>query len=194
MTSSPFAPDPPGSNPSGADQPATQPGYQPSSGYNQQPYQEATGPIPSGPAPIGQAPTGQPYSGQPYGGQPYGGQPPTGQPPYGLGAPQPAPQPNPSASQAKGFFAALFDTSFTAFVTPQIVKIVYFATIALTALYIIVMAISMLWLGQGLTALVTLVFGALVGIVFIALTRMTLEFYLAAIRTAENTAKLLERE
>ncbi len=87
--------------------------------------------------------------------------------------------------ESKGFFGALFDFSFTHFVTPMIVK----------AVYMLVMIVLVLgWLGFTLVSfsqsagggLVVFVLGAVVVVVYLALARMTLEFYLAVVRMSED--------
>lgn len=104
----------------------------------------------------------------------------TDHPPYPA---QPHEQP---IDSGKGFFAALFDFSFTHFVTPKIVKIVYvLATIglALGFLFFLVTAVAS---GQPAFALFVLLVGPVIAIIYLAFIRMTLEFYLALVRMSED--------
>ncbi len=112
-----------------------------------------------------------------YGSQP---PPPSGQPPQPSGQPQP-----PSASDAKGFFGALFDFSFSHFITPIIVKVVYvLATIALVLGWLVFL-IAGFSQSVGL-GVVVLILGPIAVIIYLAFIRMTLEFYLAIVRMSED--------
>jgi hypothetical protein len=128
----------------------------------------------------------------------YGSQPPQpaqpgsgwGQPPTtgfqggATGYPTPPPSER-SATDAKGFFGALFDFSFNSFVTPKIVKIVYvLATIGLALVYLL-LVLSAFSRGAG-SGIIVLVIGAIAFFIYLALIRMTLEFYYAIIRMSED--------
>ncbi|MBO1753845.1 DUF4282 domain-containing protein [Allobranchiibius sp. CTAmp26] len=98
----------------------------------------------------------------------------------------PIPSGGPQAAQnSKGFFGALFDFSFTHFVTPIIVKVVY-----ILATVVLVLG----WLGFVIvgfnhsagSGLLFLIVGAIGLIVYLALIRMTLEFYLAIVRMSQD--------
>ncbi|MDQ3592241.1 MAG: DUF4282 domain-containing protein [Actinomycetota bacterium] len=126
----------------------------------------------------------------PYGQQPptYGGQPPTGggHSPYPGGA-------DGQANDAKGFFGALFDFSFTHFVTPKIVKVVYIlATVALALFYLIVVVAGLLS-DSPLAGVLVLLLGWIPFLIYLALIRMTLEFYYALIRMSEDIHERLPR-
>ena len=71
---------------------------------------------------------------------------------------------------------ALFDLSFTRFVSPGLVKFVY----------ILVMVLLVL----GYVGLV--LFGPLVTLIYLVLARVGLEVLIATIRTAENTGTLVQ--
>ncbi len=130
---------------------------------------------------------------------PYGAQQPPPPPPPGPSAPQasqPMPTPPPGGnlasptSSSKGFFGALFDFSFTHFVTPMIVKAVYvLATVGL-GLGWLVFLIAGFSENAGL-GLVVLVLGPIAVVIYLALVRMTLEFYLAIVRMSEDIHKRL---
>ena len=127
---------------------------------------------------------------------PYGAQqpPPQGPPPPQASHPMPTPPPGgnlaPAAASSKGFFGALFDFSFTHFVTPMIVKVVYvLATIAL-GLSWLVFLVAGFSANAGL-GVVVLVLGPIAVVIYLALIRMTLEFYLALVRMSEDIHKRL---
>ena len=122
-------------------------------------------------------------------------QPPYQQPP---GYQQPDQQPiDPAAAQYGGGLAApqndlsgglrsLFDFSFNTFATPKIVRIVYIVITIVIALAWIGALISTLANGEWLGFFVVLIFGALVALVYLALARMTLEFYYSVVRMSED--------
>jgi hypothetical protein len=135
---------------------------------------------PTQPPPGGEYPS----SGGPY--PPGGGYP--SQPGQG-GAMPPSPYPSGGNrigdGDGGGFFAALFDFSFSRFVTPMIVKLVYvLATIALALVYVI-FVISAFTQNAGAGVVVLLV-GAVVALIYLAFIRMTLEFYYAIVRMSQD--------
>lgn len=115
---------------------------------------------------------------QPYGAGQYGGaQPSDSSARGGTGVPQ-------DASPA-GFFASLFDFSFSTFITPKVVKFVYM--IALAAL--VLGWLSFLFGAFGRSAgygLVVLVLGPIFILLYLVFIRITLEFYLAMVRMSED--------
>ena len=94
------------------------------------------------------------------------------------------------AREGAGFFTALFDFSFTNFVTPILVRFVYLlATVALVASWLIfVFAGFANSVGTGLAALIL---GPIFVIIYLAVIRMTLEFYLSVVRMSEDVHKRL---
>ncbi len=97
------------------------------------------------------------------------------------------------ANDAKGFFGALFDFSFTHFVTPKIVKVVYIlATVALALFYLIVVVAGLLS-DSPLAGVLVLLLGWIPFLIYLALIRMTLEFYYALIRMSEDIHERLPR-
>lgn len=105
-----------------------------------------------------------------------------GQPQYpgGTGGPPPAWKPHENR-----FFGALFDFSFSHFVTPSIIRVLYvlgLIGIALTYLSFIIYAF-MYSAAQGL---ITLLFGLIVAFIYLAFWRVTLEFFLAVVRMSDD--------
>lgn len=132
-----------------------------------------------------------PYAGQ-YAGQqadPYAGQY-AGQQQWG-GQPQ---QPGLMSSDGKSFFSSLFDFSFQSFVTPKIIKVVYVVITALIGLGIVFFIIGSLVTGEALPIIAALILGPLVGLIYLALARMSLELYYAVIRLAEDVHERLPRQ
>ena len=117
------------------------------------------------------------------------GSPPPNQPPAG---PPPGPPPSgpyggaaPSGSPRKGFFGSLFDFSFEHFVTPIIVKIVYVLALAALVLGWLVFLAASFSQSAG-AGLAVLILGPIGLILYLALIRMTREFYLAIVRMSED--------
>ena len=132
--------------------------------------------------------------GQAYGegqGQGYGaGQ---GQP-YGAGAPDPMPTsgmpyPTQGGTDAKGFLASLFDTSFSSFVTPKVIKVVYVIIMIILALetlgYIIFGFAAFKALG-----IIFLPVAVLVGLVSLAVVRMGFELVMVIFRIGDDMRAL----
>ncbi|EOM74679.1 DUF4282 domain-containing protein [Rhodococcus rhodnii] len=128
------------------------------------------------------------HPGQPQPGQPQYGQPQPGQ--YPAGYPQPGGAPTGGSSDT-GFMAALFDLSFNRFAAPSVVRVLYILLMVLVGLgYVAFVAAA--FVDGIVSGLATLVVGALIAIVYLALARVSLEFVIAAVRTAQNTSKLVE--
>lgn len=162
----------------------------------------APGPPWGGEAARGQyRPAGQPSYGADPGGQPtYGtspggqsaGQPggPGGQP--SAGRPSFATQQLPVA-EPKGFLGALFDFSFTSFVTPKVVKVLYVLIVVVVGLSALGFALSVLATSVGLGLIVLLVGAPLYFLVVTALYRITLEFFMVVFRMAQDIRAIRER-
>ncbi|GAA3705990.1 hypothetical protein GCM10022377_19710 [Zhihengliuella alba] len=96
-------------------------------------------------------------------------------------------QPHDGGPDDKGFFAALFDFSFRSFVTLKFAKIIYILLIALVVLgWLMYIAIG--FATEPMLGVAALVFGWIPGFIFVVLFRVSLEFYIAMIRTSQNTA------
>ena len=120
------------------------------------------------------------YGGGSYGGGSYGGG------SYGGGHVPPAPQ-------AKGFFGALFDLSFTTFVTPMIIKVVYVLGLIGVGLATLFFAVSGFLGDSPALGIVTLIVSPIVGLLYLCLVRMTCEFYVAITRMSEDINRRLPR-
>ena len=115
------------------------------------------------------------------------------QPPGGYQQPGPSgAQRGPSVNsvEAKGFFAGLFDFSFQSFVTLKFAKFIYIIimiAIGLWALFGWIIGSIVLMTQEPLVGILGLLLGwipMLLGLIF---ARITLEFYVAMARTAQNT-------
>jgi len=93
-------------------------------------------------------------------------------------------------SEGAGFFTALFDFSFTSFVTPKLVRFVYvLAAVWAVVLYVIVVISS--FTQSVSSGLIALVFGPLVAIIWLAIVRIGLEFAISIVRMSEDVHKRL---
>lgn len=167
------------------------------------------GPGSAGPGPAGApgpaAPPGPPWGGEAGQGQYRPG--PAGQPSYGAGpAGQPAgPGGQPSAgrpsfatqqlptAEPTGFLGALFDFSFTSFVTPKVVKVLYVLIVVVVGLSALGFALSVLATNVGLGLIVLLIGAPLYFLVVTALYRITLEFFMVVFRMAQDIRAIRER-
>lgn len=128
------------------------------------------------------------------------------QPPYNPNdpgnIPPQSPGPNPYASggshgggrpntvEAKGFFAGLFDLSFTSFVTIKFAKFIYIivmVAIGLWALFGWLIGSIVMMTQEPITGFLWLLLGWIPVLLALIFARITLEFYVAMARTAQNT-------
>ena len=126
-------------------------------------------------------------------------------------APSPAPDPEtaagddwgapPSGAPASGssgsvdlggFLSTLFDTKFTSFITGRAISVVYILVIIAVALITLFFVIGGL-AGGGATALVALILGPLVGLFYLVMIRMTLEFFVNQFRQTELLESITEK-
>lgn len=134
-----------------------------------------------------------PYGEQPQ--QPPNGEPPQ-QPPYSQqpqGSPGGYPQPQAKTGpDAAGFFRALFDFSFKSFVTIKFAAVIYGIAMVLIGIFtligIIVAFITMT--EDGLAGFLALLLVIILAPVYLVLVRLGLEFYVAMVRTAQNTSAI----
>lgn len=89
------------------------------------------------------------------------------------------------AGDSGGFISALFDFTFTRFVTPMLVRFVYLlATVVLAVTWL---AFLITGFSQGVGyGLFVLIIGPIIVVIYLAIIRMTLEFYLSVVRMSED--------
>lgn len=95
--------------------------------------------------------------------------------------------------EPKGFFTNLFDFSFSEFIVPQIIKILYGIGIlgsALTALWFIVGGFH----GSVFTAILAIIFSPVVFVIAVILVRVYLEVVMVLFRIADNTTKMTKED
>lgn len=97
------------------------------------------------------------------------------------------------AAQDKGFFEALFDLSFSSFVTTKLIKVIYILIIALSA----VMAVGVL--GGGIRGgvvgiVVALLMAPTLFVLAVLSGRVWLELIIVMFRIAENVNQIAEQQ
>lgn len=93
----------------------------------------------------------------------------------------------------KGFFGALFDFSFTEFITVKIIKVLYIIGIVMAGLGALAFLIG--GFTKGFVAgVVMLIVSPLVFLLYVILIRMWLEVILVLFRIAENTSIMAGKE
>jgi len=99
----------------------------------------------------------------------------------------------PQAADAQGFLGALFDFSFTSFVTTKIIKVLYALIMVLVSLSALVFTISA-FRSSAVYGLLVLVIGdPLFIIIVMAFWRLVLESFVVVFRIAEDIRALRER-
>ncbi len=172
-------PPPPPPPPAGSMPQSTPPSTSPSA---PPPASPPSGYGPSSPGSYSAAPTG-PFASSPGGPST---PPPTGQS-FGSSLTPP------TADQAKGFFAKLFDLSFSSFVTPSVVKVLYVVSIVLVVIGWLGYSIAAFRLNAFVGLLVLVIVGPLFALFWLILLRVTLELYIAVIRIAEDVRTLTRK-
>ena len=92
----------------------------------------------------------------------------------------------------KGFFGALFDFSFTHYVTPTIIRIIFGIVIVVSAILALGVAIAAFNINIVLGFFVLIIFGPLIFLVYVILYRVFLEVVMAVFTIAENTTKMVD--
>ncbi len=90
----------------------------------------------------------------------------------------------------KGFFAALFDLSFTEFVTTKLIKLLFIIAILASGLGALFLLVPAIMYGSGASTILYLVIAPVVFLVSVLLSRIWLELVIVIFRIAENTTKI----
>lgn len=86
--------------------------------------------------------------------------------------------------------SALFDTSFTSFITTKLVKLAYVIAMLVAAFVALMVVVAGFSMGK-LVGLIALVIGApLVFLAYVIAARITLELLIVVFRMAEHTAEI----
>jgi hypothetical protein len=111
-----------------------------------------------------------------------------------MGAPR-AGMPPMGATQAdaRGFLSALFDFSFTSFVTTRIIKVLYVLILVLTVISALVYTVIVFSASRLFGFLVLVIGDPLFIIIVMAFWRLVLEAFVVVFRIAEDIRALRER-
>lgn len=92
----------------------------------------------------------------------------------------------------KNFGQKLVDFSFSDFVAPRVVGVIYFLSIIGVALAVIGAIFAAFFQGGIFPAIAALVMGPIIAMVYLLFIRVGLEALVAGIITAENTSEIKE--
>jgi hypothetical protein len=93
----------------------------------------------------------------------------------------------------KGFFASLFDMSFSEFVTIRIIKLLYTLGIVLAGIAGLIFIVSGFANGIG-TGILFLLLSPFIVLIYILFARIWLELIIVVFRIAENTSQLVKMQ
>ena len=91
----------------------------------------------------------------------------------------------------KGFFASLFDLSFTSFITTKIIKFLYVLTLVLIGLFALAFVIAAFDQSTGFGVAALLVLAPLGFLLYAIYSRVLLEFLIAVFRIMESNHELV---
>lgn len=113
------------------------------------------------------------------------------QPPYPPYPNNPGPPPQrPAAAPTGGFISALFDFSFTKFVTISFAQFVYILAVAGIAVLWLVFVLAA-FMDSATTGILVLLFGWIPALIWLVFIRLGIEMAVAVVRTAANTGELV---
>jgi len=95
--------------------------------------------------------------------------------------------------KSTGFFKALFDFSFTEFVTSKIIKFLYGLTILFAGIIALLVVIAGFSAHAGVGILALLIFAPLLFLVSVIYGRVVLEIIIVIFRIAEHTADIAKK-
>ena len=97
------------------------------------------------------------------------------------------------AAESRGFFGALFDFSFTSFVTTKIIKVLYALILVLAVLTALVYTIIAFKVSAGFGILTLVIGDPLFIIIVMAFWRLVLEAFIVVFRISDDIRALRER-
>ena len=97
------------------------------------------------------------------------------------------------AGHSSGFLSAMFDYSFGRYITPSVVKVVYIIVTVLVALAWLA-GIAAAFQASVWAGILYLAFGWIIALVYLAIARITLEFFMAVISVSEKVNAYAKRD
>ena len=95
--------------------------------------------------------------------------------------------------EPKGFFTNLFDFSFSEFIVPQILKILYGIGILGSAIVALMFIVSGFH-GGVFTAILAIILSPVIFVIAVILVRVYLEVVMVLFRIADNTSKMVKED
>jgi hypothetical protein len=95
--------------------------------------------------------------------------------------------------EAKGFFASLFDLSFSSLITTKIIKVLYVLTLATIGLAYLAFTISAFAADSTAGLFVLFIGGPIMALVYIVYARVFLEIVIALFRIMESNLQIADR-
>lgn len=95
--------------------------------------------------------------------------------------------------QDRGFFGSLFDFSFTSFVTPKMIKVVYGILLFFVAIGMLFVIVSGFSRGVGVGLLFLFIVAPLYGIILAIFARIYMEILMAIFRIVDLLAEIADR-
>ena len=92
--------------------------------------------------------------------------------------------------ESRGFFASLFDFGFTSFITLKFLSVIYGVVVVLILLTSVVLLVASLSQG-GIYAVLAIVVIPIVTLVYLVVTRVSLEIVALFFRIGENTSLMV---
>jgi len=93
--------------------------------------------------------------------------------------------------EVKGFFGSLFDFSFTEFITPRIIKLLFVLAIIISAIFALMLFVAGISQG-GREAFLAIIGAPLLFLLYVIMARVWLEVIMVMFHIADNTDKLVE--
>lgn len=93
--------------------------------------------------------------------------------------------------QEQGFFASLFDTSFSSFITTKIIKVLYILTMVLLGLVALGFVVSAFTVSTGFGLLTLVILAPLMFLLYLIYARVVLELFIAIFRIMETNFELV---
>ncbi|MGZ3474394.1 MAG: DUF4282 domain-containing protein [Polyangiales bacterium] len=110
-------------------------------------------------------------------------------------APAPAPQGPPSISSPKGFFSALFDLSFSSFITTKIIKFIFAVWLIVSVLGLLGgLVMGAMRLGdEPIQGILMILASPIAALLYIVIGRIYLELVIVLFRVAENVGEINQK-
>lgn len=99
------------------------------------------------------------------------------------------PPPPPASAPTRGFLARLFDLSFTEFITPSIVKLIFIIGIIVSAIYALFILVAAGASGSGAIFFLGLIFSVFFFFISVLWSRVAAEIAVIFFRIEENTRR-----